>query len=136
MTLDMAEVEARVAKGLHWLKTVGAEHGLNYMRIDVFDLNMSSGDSCAFSMACGRDTTYGDKRYELILKGVLRPSAFRNWDREHGFWATSENAEPFDDAEEYAMLALAWVRALRADPGWCQHRGLSQRPFISLAKAS
>jgi hypothetical protein len=122
LALDMAEVEARVAKGLEWLKTVGAEHDLDHTRINLFGLDMVSSSECTFSRSCPSGTSYYGKRRDLATRGVIPDTSRRDWDHEHGFWAMSDRE--LDRAEEYGMLALAWIRALRADPEWREHHGL------------
>lgn len=136
MIPDMAEIEARVQNGLTWLKTVGVEHGLDIRRMSISSLNASSGDRCALVQAAhdGPLLGYRSVRAELLDVGAIPPSSlYRRWDADHGFWEMDPSAwDPDqiynidDSVEQYAMLDLAWIRALRADPVWCdRYRDMS-----------
>lgn len=139
MSLDMAETEAYVAKGLEWLKTVGVKHGLDHARINIHTLRMQDMGLCALTQAAGpMESNYVDLRHRLVQEGAIPyASKWRVWDGEHGFWSTCDlriSLGETDDrtseeiTEEYAMLTLAWIRALCHDAQWVAVR--STRSFV------
>ena len=126
LALDREEVRARVANGLAWLKSPTAqEFGFDYRRINIMTLDLSNPSRCVLPQAFGGALTYGTLRTDMAEEELAPPVHNRTWDEDHGFWVTSADMDDFDDNVQYQFLAYklltqAWIRALRADPGWCE----------------
>jgi hypothetical protein len=85
-------ISTRVARGLQWLRTEGADvFGLDVARIDVETLDIEHGDCCALAQAGGDG--FLSTLEDIELSETIGDESSPGWATRHGFWPLSGESD-------------------------------------------